>query len=250
MDLGTLFVVGIPSSKEWEEYEGSPLRFFSWERRIHITFPFHPPTEFPTSRWTVVYFEDEPVLHLENLFELASWCRPPTFEDVFWGFFGTPRDFFASTTPLTRLPDVFNGPETLTRDIEALGERDSRALNLLILEGVDHLRSFLRAGYHEKKNLKPVDSWVLQVDSMWISLLTSLFQIRPGFPDSTLDRELYESAQMRHLVTSRTQCVLANYLVNILQWEDWIREEGGRTSPWNNLKFWEAVRIKLRNDGS
>ena len=144
-----------------------------------------------------------------DIFELAALVKTETFDRKYWSCMATGIHNFM------QLPDVFTGPTTLSAVITRLTPETKDQFKQFILLGLNHLRMFLFAGYHLKENNYPVDGWVLQIGSPWLSLILSINKITPGWVDSKIDRELFESSEMRKLVTDKTLTALSNYFTYV-----------------------------------
>jgi hypothetical protein len=155
-----------------------------------------------------------------NIFELAAFVYPETVDSSKRLWLVIPDDAsvsaIANPNAPVAIPDIFTGSEDMPEILSRLSPSNTMAFKALILQGIDTLRCFLRAGYHVLENNEQVPGWALQATSPWNALLIGIFQIIPGSIDKTHRQEMQESALMRKLLTDASLFVLSNYFANAL----------------------------------
>lgn len=176
----------------------------------------------------------------KNIYHLAALVKTETLNNK--GFYVSNELKNISEITFEKIPDIFNGEYDLISKIQILSPNLKKDLREFILLGINHLRMFLHAGYNILENKIPVEGWVIQIGSPWISLIISLNQITPSFIDATIQKELFLNSQMRKMIFDKTLNTLANYIVFVESDID-IKDRGFKN--WENINLWNYIHHEL-----
>lgn len=136
---------------------------------------------------------------------------------------------------------------------EQLSSSAKNALFDLIEEGLDIVRCHLRAGYHVSKNEAPVPGWALQCGGNWLSLIISVYGLKPRLRDFPLINQEYVcmDSWIRKQLCLYSISTLSSFFAfytgaPIVITPAMIAAFNGDGPAYNSELFWDAVYDEFR----